>query len=432
MDQLCIMLLSGFYLFIGFVGLLSKRMKAGYYLFLLLHCTITSSIIGPFWGQGVTFVLVLISAIVIYFGCNRNLLDVILSLLGYLVAILVNHLCSVPLSLLGISLHEVQTYYPIPFLIAVTCITFILFFPINKYFIQPKLYFLQSAPVLIHRLFLLELFLGIVLITANFVYGERYQYPTNVLAFNGAMIAAFTLCTMILFFSLYQIFQKNHELTMREKELDIMREYMENMEKFYDDLRIYRHDSRNILATLQSYIDSDDNTRLRTYFYEKILPSQTPLSHNGFTLGKLHHMKVTPVKSILYSKIITALNKGLNLTLELEEPIEEIPMDILDLCQILGILLDNSIEAACSSPEKILMITIASTSKNIVFILTNSTLPITVPISRLLEKKFTTKEGHDGLGLYTVSQITNALDNVTYSFDAGRMFRQIIEIRKDN
>lgn len=211
-----------------------------------------------------------------------------------------------------------------------------------------------------------------------------------------------------------------------------MREYMENMEKFYDDLRIYRHDSRNILATLQSYIDSDDNTRLRTYFYEKILPSQTPLSHNGFTLGKLHHMKVTPVKSILYSKIITALNKGLNLTLELEEPIEEIPMDILDLCQILGILLDNSIEAACSSPEKILMITIASTSKNIVFILTNSTLPITVPISRLLEKKFTTKEGHDGLGLYTVSQITNALDNVTYSFDAGRMFRQIIEIRKDN
>jgi len=125
------------------------------------------------------------------------------------------------------------------------------------------------------------------------------------------------------------------------------------------------------------------------------------------------------------------MNQELHVTLEITEPLENISMDIIKLCRIIGILLDNSIEAAILAAESILHIAIINKKEDTVFEIENSMLPITIPVSELAEKGVTTKENHDGLGLHNVQKITDELSNVFFSFGYNELFfRQQLRIRK--
>lgn len=50
----------------------------------------------------------------------------------------------------------------------------------------------------------------------NFIYGESVSYPTEVLSFNGMLITIFALSTILIFYSIYDILKKNHELSLQQ------------------------------------------------------------------------------------------------------------------------------------------------------------------------------------------------------------------------
>lgn len=230
-------------------------------------------------------------------------------------------------------------------------------------------------PRKLQRLFLLQLLLCVGVMALNFIYGEAIGFPTHVLTFNGILISIFSLFTIILFYNLYTLLQENYELSMKQKELEISADYTQRMESFYDEIRTFRHDYRNILSTMQYYIDEGEMNSLKRYFEEKILPSGDALSSDGFLLGKLHLIKIPAIKSLLYTKLITALNQKLNVTLELTEEISEIAMDELDLSRILGIFLDNAREAALQTEEKQIRIAITAKEDCVLFPLSTVLLP---------------------------------------------------------
>lgn len=165
---------------------------------------------------------------------------------------------------------------------------------------------------------------------------------------------------------------------------------------------------------------------------KKILPSGNTLSSENFVIGKLHAIEIPSIKSVFYTKLIVALNRELSLTLELTDPLKTIGMNELDLSRILGIILDNAIEAASLTPEKHLSIVIIIEEDNAIFSITNSCPPLKVPIMKLYEKGYTTKENHEGLGMYTVRNLTAKLDNVSYSAEYDGIFHQTLEIHEIN
>ncbi|MBR1931138.1 MAG: sensor histidine kinase [Lachnospiraceae bacterium] len=427
MENTLIIILSVVYLATGFLGLLSKRMKKGFLLlligYLFFFYTFPWSI-----GQWGTFPLVLVSISIVYFGCRRNIWDVILSLTGYLIVTLVNHLLTVPLTLMGIPYEALAGKYVIPFLFACWLITLLIVLFARRYFTGSRMKYLRNCPKKLQLVFLTQLLLCISLMAINFVYGEAVDYPPQVLTYNGLIISMFSLFTLVLFHFLYQLLQENYELKLQQSEQKMMDDYTERMESFYEEFRVFRHDYKNILSTLEYYIESQDMEGLSEYFHRAILPVGTMLTSNNFVLGKLHSIEVPAVKSILYTKLITALNKGLSPTIELVDPLKNVPMDELKLSRILGILLDNAIEASMETQDKILSIAIVNTTRSIVFSITNSCPPIEVSLAKLYEKGYTTKEDHDGLGLYTVQSITDALENVYYSAKYDGQFRQTLEI----
>lgn len=298
----------------------------------------------------------------------------------------------------------------------------------NSLFWLPILY---ACPKKLLRFFLAELYIGLILLAANFIYGESVSYPTEVLSFNGLLVAIFVLSTILIFYSMYDILEKNHELSLRQAQSAIMQDYAHRMESLYEDIRVFRHDYRNILATMQQYIDNGNMETLKEYFHDTILGSAPVLSDDGFYLGRLHQIEDDAVKSLLYTKTVAALNHELHFNLEIAEPVPVLPVDSLMLCRILGILLDNALEAALESPARELRISIVSTDAAVLFTVANSTLPLSVPVSNLTKRGYSTKAGHDGIGLSTVAELLDTVPSVNLSTKyEDAVFSQALEIKK--
>lgn len=425
-------ILSGIYFAIGFIGLLPKRMRCTYYVLLSICLFSLYNWFDIYLGQWLTFPLVISCSLIVYFGCNKNLFDLILALTGYLIVILFNHVFTIPMTILGKSVTYLYENFVISVYLVLIFISFLVLRLIRRFFILPKLSILYSCPKKLFGFFLVELYLGITLLAANFVYGESVSYPAEVLSWNGVIITTLALFTMLIFYNMYDILEKNYDLNLQQAQATVMQDYIHRMESFYEEIRSFRHDYRNILSTMQSYIDSENTEELKEYFRKNILNNTDIFSDDGFYLGKLYQLEDMAIKSLLYTKLIAIINREINLELEITEPIPILPIDNLILCRVLGILMDNAIEAAAESPEKKLRISIVSTETAVTFIITNSTLPLSATVGKLFQKGYSSKERHDGIGLSTVVEL---LDPVPYANLSTRcedtIFCQNLEIQKN-
>lgn len=425
-------LLSSVCISIGYTGLLPARMNSKYYLFLIAYLFPMYYWFSTYFGQWLTIPLILGCSLIIYIGCHKNTLHLTYALTGHLILILIDHTFTIPLSIMGKPIpylyenHTIAYYYLVLILATFTTLRLI-----RRFFILPRLPILSACPQKLLRFFLAELYTGLVLMAANFIYGEAISYPTEVLSLNGALITAFTLSTILIFYNMYDILKKNHELSLQQAQSSIMQDYARRMESLYEDIRAFRHDYRNILATMQHYIDEENTEELKEYFHKTILRGAPVPADEGFTLGRLHRLEDNAVKSLLYTKIVAILNHEINFELEIAENIPALPMDSLTLCRILGILLDNALEASLESTEKLFRIAIVTAESSVLFVITNSTPPIPVPVGDLLKRGYSSKDGHEGIGLATVMELLDPIFCAELSTKyEDTVFCQTLEIKR--
>ncbi|WP_342757490.1 GHKL domain-containing protein [Kineothrix sedimenti] len=222
---------------------------------------------------------------------------------------------------------------------------------------------------------------------------------------------------------------KNQELEFIKQQKQSLEEYVKKIEDLYQDTRIFKHDYINILSTMQYYIDDDDIDNLKVFFRSKILPSSEALTNKESIIGKLSNIKVLELKSILYAKLISAMNQKLNITLEIQEEISSISMDTLDLSTVIGAFMDNAIEAAKVSEEKKLLILLIYSEESVTIVISNSSPAIDIKLDVIYDKDVTYKEGHSGLGLYSSNKILDKYSNVIHSTNYNyNIFTQTLEI----
>ena len=106
-------------------------------------------------------------------------------------------------------------------------------------------------------------------------------------------------------------------------------------------------------------------------------------------------------------------------------------MKIYEFARILGILLDNSIEASSECEEKVLNIVFRNDSKNHrnIISIENTYKDTEVNIDEIFNKGFSGKENHTGLGLWEVRQILKKNNNVNlHTTKNDKYFIQQLEI----
>lgn len=281
----------------------------------------------------------------------------------------------------------------------------------------------------IKYLFLLEVAICATVFIYNIIQGDKANFSPDIVYFNAILFGAFFIVTLVIFFFCLRIMQKNHELLAAQQEKVMMEDYMKKLEDLYQNTRLFKHDYINLLATMQCYIEESDTEALKKFFREKILPSSQKLSVKEDVIGRLSNIKVLEIKGILYAKLIAAMNQDINISLEVREPICSIPMDTLDLSIVIGIFLDNAIEAALESEERKIAIALINNQDGITIIITNSTASSNINLDKIYNKDVSTKEGHAGLGLYsaniTLSKYNNTIHTTNFH---NQLFSQTLDV----
>ena len=195
---------------------------------------------------------------------------------------------------------------------------------------------------------------------------------------------------------------------------------------FCDTTRTFRHDFSNIMQAIGGYIKTNNLYDLKIY-YDKLIPECLKVNNLYEFHSKL--MKNVAIYSIISNKYNLAENKNIKMVLNISDDLNLINLDNYNLSKILGILLDNAIEASNEAQNKLITISFLSSNKNHIIIIENTYLPKGIPSKKLYEKNFTTKPNNSGIGLWEVQNIVNKHKNLNLQtkFDSN-FFTQTLSI----
>lgn len=225
---------------------------------------------------------------------------------------------------------------------------------------------------------------------------------------------------------------KHYKIKQNEKEQKSFLMYVELLEQVNNNTRKFKHDYINILSSLRHYIEDDDMAGLKLYFYNHILTSQQKDVHNNLILSHLNNLKVSGLKGLLTTKIIHAQEYGIAVHLEITEEILNIQMDIIELNRILGIILDNAIEASKSIETSRIRIAFILLEHSKVIVVVNSIEENDdLKIHEIYREGYSTKGENRGLGLTILKKIVNSNNHVVLNTKIEKTsFIQELEIKE--
>ena len=137
--------------------------------------------------------------------------------------------------------------------------------------------------------------------------------------------------------------------------------------------------------------------------------------------------------SLLTSKYYAAESKGISIQFDLFMDLSTLHMKIYEFCKVLGILLDNAIEASSECPEKIIHVKMRVDSSmqqpRQLLIIENTYADKDVNLEKIFEKSFSTKPHNTGLGLWEIRKILRRHNNLNlYTTKNEQFFIQQLEI----
>lgn len=237
--------------------------------------------------------------------------------------------------------------------------------------------------------------------------------PVYLSKVNGFVFMVYGIIMIVVCGILFFMIRKEEKFRYEQIELENLKEYTENLEKLYMDMRKFRHDYINIISSMAGFIQDRDLDSLERHFNEHIYPLNNKINKNNYKLGLLKNIELPEIKGLISAKVIRAQELGIDTIIDIVEPITKINMDIIDLSRILGIILDNSIEAALDSDKKTINIALINKNKSVIIVVVNSFKGEILSVSRLFKEGFSTKGENRGLGLSNLKEIINRYNNVS-------------------
>lgn len=232
---------------------------------------------------------------------------------------------------------------------------------------------------------------------------------------------------LIFFVNTYNT-KKGFELVTAEQELITQRTYNKTLKNLVDGLRTFKHDYNNMLQTMYGYIQLNNMTGLKTFF-EQILDESRAIT----ALDKLNPelFRNPSLFGIITAKYEYSKQNNVNLDFEIYGELENAEMQIYDLTRILGIFLDNAIEAATGSEKKRVNFMVTERKDTISIEISNTYSEVGLKIEDINKKGISSKGENRGLGLYKVKEILKKYPKVKHETTAvNGMFRQKLVINR--
>ena len=181
----------------------------------------------------------------------------------------------------------------------------------------------------------------------------------------------------------------------------LMKQQMDEIENIYMTMRGWRHDYHNHIQSLKGYLSLNKVEQMKNYLNEL----ETDLD----SIDTLYHSGNLQLDSILNAKLAIAEKGQIRIHCDASIP-PQLHVSDLDLCVILGNLLDNAIESCrkIKDPdERFIRVYIGILKKQLYILITNAT---SETVKQRTDHYFTTKRGDHGHGLKRVDQVVKKYD----------------------
>ena len=233
----------------------------------------------------------------------------------------------------------------------------------------------------------------------------------------------------IFLISIYGIFSRREAIINKIK-IDILEEKNKNLSEVNDYTRCFKHDFNNIIQAIDGYIMVNDMAALQKYFSGLLKECNCM---NSMDLLNNKGTENPAIYGVLLNKYKRAEENNINMNIDIMVSLDKFKEKSYVLSRMIGILLDNAIEATSECEEKIVNVQFVKEegkNRNLI-IIENTYNNKNVDTNKIFEKNFTTKEGNSGLGLWKIRDILSKdMDLDLYTTKDGVMFKQQLEIYK--
>lgn len=219
----------------------------------------------------------------------------------------------------------------------------------------------------------------------------------------GYLLAVFTFILILLY-----LFKQKIENEKISKKYDELLDVMKSYESDIEEQRTLRHETKNEFATIKCKLqDKEDNKTIIEYI-DSVIGEKGKASSTKYS--KFKYLPSNGLKGFFYYKFIEAEKKGINVSINISKQIENSFLkdietkDFKDLARIIGVYLDNAIEASSTSEGKKLGIEMYLIKEKIELIITN-TFNNEINLDKIGKESFSTKGKHRGHGLLLVKKI---------------------------
>lgn len=253
----------------------------------------------------------------------------------------------------------------------------------------------------------------------NLIHLSEYGYIVSSIDFvylRRNILIIYLIFTIGIIFKMNDQAKKNKEKELQESkdnQLKNLTSYSHHIESLYKEIRSFRHDYTNILVSLNESIKKRDIDGVERIYNAVLKESDKSFYNSQYDIAKLVHLKNLAMKSVVSAKLIEAQNRGIDVSVEIAEPIGTPQIDLVDFITILSVFLDNAIEAAVNAEAPRISFTYFQENENKILVIYNTTADYKIPTKNIFQYGVSTKGEGRGIGLSNVKQILSKYPKVT-------------------
>ena len=217
--------------------------------------------------------------------------------------------------------------------------------------------------------------------------------------------------------------KREEKLVVEKKQNEYTQKYVQTINEQYEQTRRLRHDMKQYFTVLDGLISERKYSEARALIsenYKSISCSEVVVNVGNDYVNSILNAKLTHAKS-LQIDVICSIEKDLS------------GIESTDLCNLLGNMLDNAIEAAqeCKTEKRSIELNISSLSNRLIVIVRNSINHSILAENPNLVTSKQDKSEH-GYGIKTIKSITEKYDGTIDFFEENLTFVFRVELRKYN
>ncbi len=249
---------------------------------------------------------------------------------------------------------------------------------------------------------------------------QLYNYP---------LLSLFLFSQLGLAGVLYFFLNKIYNRQINKKKIEMLEKYTQDLENSHLKLRKFKHDYKNLLLLIDSLLKEQKYSQAQLYLKELNDYSTDEMMSTVSSYSDIDNIKHDQFKYLLLEKIFKMIKEDILFHFECKQQMSKFNINDFDAVRLIGILLDNAIEATLEIEKK---------QVNIVVNQVDETLEITIEntyevdqlshVEMLYQPEYTTKSGHDGLGLTIVDQMSNLHHNLFVQYHPTDYFFTVVVI----